>query len=81
LDVREGIVVDELFRTSAPDIFAAGDVADFPCPALQQRIRIEHEDNAAAMGCAAGLNMAGWSEPYSHLPHFYSDLFGSRRGR
>lgn len=75
LDVGNGIIVDGFLRTSAPDIFAAGDVANFPCPALQQRIRIEHEDNAAAMGRAAGLNMAGGSEPYSHLPHFYSDLF------
>lgn len=65
----------EQLRTSAPDIFAAGDVANFPCPALQQRIRIEHEDNAAVMGRIAGLNKTGRTEPYSHLPYFYSDLF------
>jgi 3-phenylpropionate/trans-cinnamate dioxygenase ferredoxin reductase component len=75
LDVRNGIVVDELLRTSAPDIFAAGDVANFPCPALEQRIRCEHEDNAAVMGRTAGHNMTGRSEPYRHLPFFYSDLF------
>lgn len=75
LDVSDGIVVDELLRTSAPDVFAAGDVANFPCAALQQRIRIEHEDNAAVMGHTAGLNMTGLSEPYRHLPYFYSDLF------
>ncbi len=75
LDVRGGIVVDELLRTSAPDIFAAGDVANFPCAALGRRIRVEHEDNAAAMGRTAGHNMAGNSEPYRHLPFFYSDLF------
>ena len=75
LDVRSGIVVDELLRTSAPDIFAAGDVANFPCSALEQRIRCEHEDNAAVMGRTAGHNMTGRSEPYRHLPFFYSDLF------
>jgi NADPH-dependent 2,4-dienoyl-CoA reductase/sulfur reductase-like enzyme len=75
LDVRGGIAVDARLRTSDPDIFAAGDVANFPCAALQQRMRIEHEDNAAAMGRIAGLNMTGRSEPYSHLPYFYSDLF------
>ncbi|MBV9531036.1 MAG: FAD-dependent oxidoreductase, partial [Bradyrhizobium sp.] len=75
LNVSDGIVVDKLLRTSAPDIFAAGDVANFPCAALQQRIRIEHEDNAAVMGRTAGLNMTGRSEPYSHLPYFYSVLF------
>ncbi len=75
LDVSDGIVVDALLRTSDPDIFAAGDVANFPCPALQQRLRMEHEDNAATMGRIAGFNMAGRSETYSHLPYFYSDLF------
>ena len=75
LEVSDGIVVDEHLRTSDPDIFAAGDVANFPCPALQRRIRIEHEDNAAAMGHAAGCNMTGKSEPYRHLPYYYSDLF------
>ena len=75
LDVAGGVVVDELLRTSAPDIFAAGDVANFPCSALGQRIRCEHEDNAAVMGRTAGHNMTGSSEPYRHLPFFYSDLF------
>jgi 3-phenylpropionate/trans-cinnamate dioxygenase ferredoxin reductase component len=75
LTVKSGIVVDELLRTSVPDIFAAGDVANFPCAALEQRIRVEHEDNAAFMGRTAGYNMAGRSEPYRHLPFFHSDLF------
>jgi NADPH-dependent 2,4-dienoyl-CoA reductase/sulfur reductase-like enzyme len=75
LDVNNGIVVDELLRTSAPDIFAAGDVANFPCTALERRIRVEHEDNAAVMGRIAGYNMAGRSKPYRHLPFFYSDFF------
>ena len=75
LDVRSGIVVDELLRTSAPDIFAGGDVANFLCAPLERRIRVEHEDNAASMGRTAGHNMAGSSEHYLHLPFFYSDLF------
>ena len=75
LTVQGGIVVDEMLRTSHPDIYAAGDVANFPCRALEQRLRFEHEDNARAMGRAAGRNMAGRSEAYSHLPFFYSDLF------
>lgn len=75
LEVGNGIVVDEFLGTSYPDIHAAGDVAAFHNPALGQRIRVEHEDNANSMGRLAGRNMAGKSEPYHHLPFFYSDLF------
>jgi len=75
LAVEGGIVVDEMLRTSHPDIYAAGDVASFPCRALGRRLRFEHEDNAQSMGRTAGLNMAGRCEPYGHLPFFYSDLF------
>jgi 3-phenylpropionate/trans-cinnamate dioxygenase ferredoxin reductase subunit len=75
LKVEDGIVVDEFLRTSHPDIYAAGDVAAFHNPALGKRIRVEHEDNANTMGRMAGRNMAGKSEPYHHLPSFYSDMF------
>jgi len=75
LKIQNGIVVDEFLRTSDPDIHAAGDVAAFYNPALGKRIRVEHEDNANSMGRLAGRNMAGKSEPYDHLPFFYSDMF------
>ena len=75
LKIENGIVVDEFLRTSHPDIHAAGDVAAFYNPALEKRIRVEHEDNANSMGRLAGRNMAGKSEPYDHLPFFYSDMF------
>ncbi len=75
LRVENGIVVDEYLATSHPDIFAAGDVAAFYSPALERRLRVEHEDNANTMGAWAGRNMAGISKAYSHLPFFYSDLF------
>ena len=75
LEVEKGIIVDEFLRTNIPDIFAAGDVAEFFNPALGKRIRVEHEDNANSMGRLAGLNMAGKPEPYNHLPFFYSDMF------
>jgi 3-phenylpropionate/trans-cinnamate dioxygenase ferredoxin reductase component len=75
LTVDNGIVVDEFLRTVDPAIYAAGDVANFYSPALETRMRVEHEDNANVMGKAAGRNMAGHPEPYRHLPFFYSDLF------
>jgi len=75
LNVDNGIVVDGQLRTSRPDIYAAGDVANFHSRALDQHVRVEHEDNAIKMGKTAGRNMAGAQEIYTHLPLFYSDLF------
>jgi len=75
LVVDNGIVVDGSMRTSQPDIYAAGDVASFHNPALGERMRVEHEDNANTMGLMAGRSMAGDSVEYTHLPFFYSDMF------
>lgn len=75
LKVDNGIVVDELLRSSDRHIYAAGDVANFHSAALDKRMRVEHEDNANVMGELAGRNMAGQSDIYSHQPYFYSDLF------
>jgi len=75
LRVDNGIVVDEWLRTTRPEIYAAGDVANFPSAALGRHMRVEHEDAANSMGRAAGLAMAGQGAPYTHLPFFYSDLF------
>jgi NADPH-dependent 2,4-dienoyl-CoA reductase/sulfur reductase-like enzyme len=75
LKVNSGIIVNERLETSAPDIYAAGDVASFYHTALEKRTRVEHEDNAVQMGKVAGRNMAGGNESYDHIPMFYSDLF------
>lgn len=75
LNVENGILVDEHLQTNAPDVFAAGDAANFFHSALSKRVRVEHEDNALKMGKLAGHNMAGAGEAYTHTPSFYSDLF------
>jgi NADPH-dependent 2,4-dienoyl-CoA reductase/sulfur reductase-like enzyme len=75
LEVENGICVDASLRTSHPDIYAAGDVANSYNPALDKRLRVEHEDNTNTMGRLAGQAMAGRSIRYDHLPFFYSDLF------
>jgi NADPH-dependent 2,4-dienoyl-CoA reductase/sulfur reductase-like enzyme len=75
LEVEDGIRVDASLRTSHPDIYAAGDVANFYNPAVDKRLRVEHEDNANTMGRLAGQAMAGRTVTYDHLPFFYSDLF------
>jgi 3-phenylpropionate/trans-cinnamate dioxygenase ferredoxin reductase subunit len=75
IQVDNGILVDEQLRTNQPDIYAAGDVARFWNPHLNQYMRVEHEDNANTMGLMAGENMAGKQSSYRHLPFFYSDMF------
>ncbi|HSE12303.1 MAG TPA: FAD-dependent oxidoreductase [Rudaea sp.] len=75
LRVDNGILVDGQLRTSDPDIFAAGDVANFHNAALDLRQRVEHENAAISMGSHAGRTMTGSAEVYTTLPYFYSDLF------
>ena len=75
LAVDNGIIVDAQLRTNDVDIFAAGDVANFPCAPLGTRMRVEHENAAIGMGHHAGRNMAGATDAYTTLPFFYSDLF------
>jgi 3-phenylpropionate/trans-cinnamate dioxygenase ferredoxin reductase subunit len=76
LRVENGIVVDEYGRADRrDDVFAAGDVANFPSPVLGGVFRVEHEDHANTHGKVVGSNMTGASIVYDHLPFFYSDLF------
>lgn len=74
LTVDGGVVVDSRLRTSAADVYAAGDIAVFDDPLFGRR-RVEHVDNAEHSGETAGKNMAGGSEDYDYTPMFWSDLF------
>ena len=75
LQMGNGIVVNEYLQSSNPDIYAAGDNANFPYQALGKQTRVEHWDNAIEQGKQAGRNMTGANEPYTHMPYFFSDLF------
>jgi len=79
----EGVVVDEYLKTSAPDVWAAGDIAVFIDPVTGERRRYEHYNNALWQGECAGTNMAGNLTPYDHVANFFSyeldiqfELFG-----
>ncbi|WP_210417133.1 NAD(P)/FAD-dependent oxidoreductase [Citricoccus sp. SGAir0253] len=74
LTVDDGVVVDDHLRTSAPDVYAAGDIARYPDRLLGPR-RVEHAAAAETMGTAAGRNMAGADRAYATTPFFWSDLF------
>ena len=70
-----GVAVDEELRTSDPAIYAAGDVAAAWHPRYQERLRVEHWDNAREQGATAARNMLGAAERYQRTPYFYSDQF------
>jgi 3-phenylpropionate/trans-cinnamate dioxygenase ferredoxin reductase component len=75
LDVDNGILVDERLQTSAPGVFAAGDVANARHPFYGDRIRVEHWANALHQGPAAARNMLGQTVPFDRLPYFFSDQY------
>lgn len=76
LQVDNGILVDATLETSAPGVFAAGDVANALHPFYDgRRVRVEHWANALNQGPCAGRNMLGAGEPYDRLPYFFSDQY------
>jgi 3-phenylpropionate/trans-cinnamate dioxygenase ferredoxin reductase subunit len=75
LEVDNGIVVDEKLQTSAPNVFAAGDVASAWHPSYGRRIRIEHWANALNQGPAAARSMLGEPVSYDRIPYFFSDQY------
>jgi 3-phenylpropionate/trans-cinnamate dioxygenase ferredoxin reductase component len=75
LDVDNGIVVDERLATAAPNVWAAGDVANAWHSFYQRRIRVEHWANALNQGPAAARAMLGEDVSYDRIPYFYSDQF------
>lgn len=75
LDVDNGVVVDAHLATSAPGVYAAGDVASAFHPFYGQRIRLEHWSAALNQGPVAARNMMGEAVAYDNLPYFYSDQY------
>jgi 3-phenylpropionate/trans-cinnamate dioxygenase ferredoxin reductase component len=69
-----GVLVDERLRTSLPDVFAAGDVANHLHPVFG-RVRVEHYNNAEKQGRAAGRSMLGSDAPYDYIHTFWSDQY------
>jgi 3-phenylpropionate/trans-cinnamate dioxygenase ferredoxin reductase subunit len=75
LDVSNGVVCDSALRTSAPDVFAAGDVASSYLPLLGRHVRVDHWSNALNGGKAAATSMLGQQIEYNRVPYFFSDQY------
>jgi len=75
LQVGNGIVVDARLRSSDPDIYAAGDVANAYHPVLGRHIRVEHWANALNQPQAAARAMLGQDVSYDLMPYFYTDQY------
>jgi 3-phenylpropionate/trans-cinnamate dioxygenase ferredoxin reductase component len=75
LEVDNGVRVDARLQTSAPNVFAAGDVACAWHPFYRESIRVEHWANALNQGPVAAQAMLGDSVSYDHIPYFFSDQY------
>ncbi|MGI9084398.1 MAG: NAD(P)/FAD-dependent oxidoreductase [Aeromicrobium sp.] len=75
LIVDNGVVVDERFASSDPDVLAIGDVANARNTALGEAVRVEHWDNAIRQGKAAARVLLGEDVAYDWQPYFYTDQY------
>ena len=75
LAVDNGVLVDASLRTSNPDIFAVGDIANQDHPVLGQRIRVEHWATALNQPATAAAALLGGDDVYDRLPYFFSDQY------
>jgi 3-phenylpropionate/trans-cinnamate dioxygenase ferredoxin reductase subunit len=74
IETASGVLTNRYLETSAPGIFAAGDIAEYESVVHDRRLRIEHWDVAFSQGKCAALNMLGEQKEYDVVPYFWSDL-------
>ena len=73
--IEDGILVDEYCRTNVPNVYAAGDIANWWHSTLKRRLRVEHWDHACNQAITAVRNMMGQQVPYHPVPYVWSDQY------
>ncbi len=73
--VDNGICVNEFLQTSAADVYAAGDMANYQDVIFKKQRRVEHWDNAVKQGQYIARYLSGQPEPFKNIPYFFSDVF------
>ena len=75
IQMDNGVLVNEYLETSQPNIYAAGDVANYQDTLYGKRRRVEHWDNAVSQGQHCARTLLGERAPFVHVPYFFSDVF------
>jgi NAD(P)H-nitrite reductase large subunit len=78
IEVRKGVVTNEYLETSVPDVYAAGDVAEFYDVYIASHNQMGTWNNAAAHGRTAAVNMLGGRQVYAEVPYYTSTMFESQ---
>lgn len=75
IETGNGVIVNEYLETNQANIFAAGDIANYPDELFGKRRRVEHWDNAVSQGEHCARALVGERAPFRHVPYFFSDVF------
>jgi len=75
IQMDNGVLVNEYLETNQPNVYAAGDVANYQDTLYGKRRRAEHWDNAVSQGQHCARTLLGERAPFVHVPYFFSDVF------